>query len=232
MLLVRGKVSTGRGVITEARTLVAAIAFHVMRNRASTLRKMLSRHIVNLYGRDAARKCPRKSKFSGPIVISLNRAGGINMKVNYYAALLMGAATCLSGCGTITQGTSQNITITSTPPGAHCDLTRKGEHVATLDKTPGTVKVDKTKNDILLTCDLPGYQTASANLESGYGAGTFGNIILGGGIGWAINSATGADNKYPSTANVQFVPAPTGPSAAAPASSTPATIEAGSLAPS
>ena len=115
-------------------------------------------------------------------------------------------ASCLAGCGTITQGTSQNITITSTPPGGHCDLTRKGEHVATLDATPGTVKVDKTKNDILLTCKLAGYQDASANLESGYGAGTFGNIILGGGIGWAIDSATGADNKYPSSAAVQFIP--------------------------
>lgn len=116
------------------------------------------------------------------------------------------ASFCLSGCGTITQGTSQDITITSAPPGGHCDLNRKGEHVATLDKTPGTVKVDKTKNDILLTCTMPGYQAASVNLESGYGAGTFGNIILGGGIGWAIDSASGADNKYPSTANVQFIP--------------------------
>lgn len=132
-------------------------------------------------------------------------------------------ASCLSGCGTITQGTSQNITITSTPPGAHCDLTRKGEHVATLDATPGTVKVDKTKNDILLTCKLAGYQDASVNLESGYGAGTFGNIILGGGIGWAIDSATGADNKYPSSAGVQFIPV--GAPAAAPApAATPATL--------
>lgn len=126
------------------------------------------------------------------------------------------ASFCLSGCGTITQGTSQNITITSTPPGGHCDLNRKGEHVATLDKTPGTVKVDKTKNDIMLTCNLPGYQEASVNLESGYGAGTFGNIILGGGIGWAVDSATGADNKYPSTANIQFVPLNGVPTAAAP----------------
>jgi hypothetical protein len=120
------------------------------------------------------------------------------------AIAVLGVA--LSGCGTITQGTSQNITVTSNPAGAHCDLTRKGEHVATLDKTPGTVKVDKTKNDILLTCDLAGYQQASTNLESGYGAGTFGNIILGGVIGWGIDSATGADNKYPTSAQVNFVP--------------------------
>lgn len=116
------------------------------------------------------------------------------------------AAISLAGCGTITQGTHQDIAIISTPPGAHCELTRKGAHLATVDKTPGTVKVDKTKNDILLTCSLPGYQEASTNLESGYGAGTFGNIILGGGIGWAIDSASGADNKYPSSANVQFIP--------------------------
>lgn len=101
----------------------------------------------------------------------------------------------------------------------NCDLTRKGEHVATLDRTPGTVKVDKTKNDILLTCSMAGYQDASVNLESGYGAGTFGNIILGGGIGWATDSATGADNKYPSSASVQFLPV----GAQAPVSTAPAT---------
>jgi len=83
------------------------------------------------------------------------------------------------------------------------------------------VKVDKTKNDILMTCTLAGYQDASVNLESGYGVGTFGNIILGGGIGWAIDSASGADNKYPSSADVKFVPlgapgAPAQPTALAP----------------
>jgi hypothetical protein len=138
------------------------------------------------------------------------------MKIHAIAALAA-VGFAVSACGTITQGTSQNITITTAPPGGHCDLTRKGEHVATLDKAPGTVKVDKTKNDILLTCQLAGYQDATVNLESGYGIGTFGNIILGGGIGWAIDSASGADNKYPSTAQVNFVPvgAPPAPAAAA-----------------
>lgn len=150
------------------------------------------------------------------------------MTIKLQAALAASIAACaLSGCGTITQGTSQNITVTSSPPGAHCDFTRKGEHVATLDKTPGTVKVDKTKNDILLNCTLAGYQDASVNLESGYGAGTFGNIILGGGIGWAIDSATGADNKYPSTANVQFVPVGGAPAAPQPAPQ-PSTLAPGS----
>jgi len=138
----------------------------------------------------------------------------------------------LGGCGTITQGASQDITITSTPPGAHCDLTRKGEHLATLDQTPGSVKVDKTKHDILLVCKLPGYQDANTNLESGYGVGTFGNIILGGVIGWGIDEASGAANKYPSTADIKFVPAPATAAAPAPAPSaapaaTPATPATG-----
>jgi hypothetical protein len=140
------------------------------------------------------------------------------MTIRTSAALAAFAcAAALSGCGTITQGTSQDIAITSTPPGAHCDFTRKGEHIATLDSTPGTIKVDKTKNDIIMTCKLAGYQDATANLKSGYGAGTFGNIILGGVIGWGIDSATGADNKYPSTANVQFIPVGQAPAAATPA---------------
>ena len=116
------------------------------------------------------------------------------------------AAIGLSGCGTITQGTTQDIAVVTSPPGGHCELDREGEHVGSIYRTPGKVRVDKTKEDILMTCTKLGYQTASVNLESGYGIGTFGNIILGGAVGWGIDSATGADNKYPSTANVQFVP--------------------------
>jgi hypothetical protein len=116
------------------------------------------------------------------------------------------AAVSLAGCGTITQGTSQDIAITSSPPGGHCDLNRKGEHVASLYRTPGSVIVDKSVSDIVLTCDKPGYQTASVNLESDYSMGLFGNVIIGGAIGVGVDYATGAANKYPSTANVQFVP--------------------------
>jgi hypothetical protein len=127
----------------------------------------------------------------------------MNSAIGAATAVLM--AVGLSGCGTITQGTSQDIAITSNPTGGHCDLNRNGEHLATLYSTPGRVHVDKTKYDIAVTCTKPGYQPASINLESGYGIGTFGNIILGGAIGWGIDSATGADNKYPSAANVQLI---------------------------
>jgi len=57
-----------------------------------------------------------------------------------------------------------------------------------------------------MTCKLPGYQDASIYLKSGIATGVYGNAILGGVVGWGIDSATGADNEYPSTAQVTFVP--------------------------
>ena len=157
------------------------------------------------------------------------------MKYSNLAAL--GVVFCsanLAACGTITQGTSQDIAVTSTPEGAHCDFTRKGQLIGAIDRTPGSVTVDKTKHDIMLTCALPGYQTASANLESGYGIGTFGNIIFGGLIGWGIDEASGAVNKYPTSAHVTFVPLGTAevtPPAASPAPAAIPVAKAGSQTP-
>mgnify|MGYP001039784060 CR=1 FL=1 len=126
------------------------------------------------------------------------------MKFSGLAALGAAAAFGLAGCGTITQGTTQEIAVSSAPSGAHCTMTRNGILIAKVKKTPESVKVNKRKYAILLNCEHDGYQPASLTLESGYGAGTFGNILLGGVVGWGIDSATGADNKYPSTASIDF----------------------------
>ena len=112
----------------------------------------------------------------------------------------------LAGCGTIVEGTHQDIAVATTPDGAHCDATRKGEAVGTINSTPGKLSVRKTKDDILLACNKEGYQASSQYLHSGMAAGTFGNIIAGGVIGWGVDSATGADNKYPESVTVQLVP--------------------------
>ncbi|MBV9992565.1 MAG: hypothetical protein JOZ72_14900 [Alphaproteobacteria bacterium] len=113
----------------------------------------------------------------------------------------------LGGCGTVTQGIHQDISISSTPPGARCDLTKPDGTVAgTVEATPGKAHVRKTKYDLLMTCKLAGYQDASTYLKSGIATGTYGNVILGGMIGWGIDSAVGADNEYPATAQVTFIP--------------------------
>ena len=119
------------------------------------------------------------------------------------AVLLLGVMT--SGCATIVEGRSQNIGIASSPPGAHCTLQRNGAQLGVVDSTPGSVTIEKTKDDILVSCALAGYQPSTQYLHSGISSGVYGNIIAGGLIGWGVDSATGADNDYPSAVDIQFV---------------------------
>lgn len=123
-------------------------------------------------------------------------------------SIAAGICAILSGCGTITQGPTQTITFLSDPSGADCELWQNGRwRVATLT-TPASITVRKTKYDMEMTCRKEGYQEGTTTLVSGYGLGTFGNFIIGGATGWAIDSATGSDNKYPSTAVVSLKPLP------------------------
>jgi hypothetical protein len=141
------------------------------------------------------------------------------MNYKLLAAAFAVGATSLGGCASITEGTHQAITVNTNPPGASCVLNRKEGQIATIASTPGDVIIRKTKYDITVVCDKPGYQQATFMDHSGVEGMTFGNAILGGGIGWAIDSSTGSDNKYDSPVNVTLVPVqPAAPAdAAAPA---------------
>jgi hypothetical protein len=78
--------------------------------------------------------------------------------------------------------------------------------IGTVSPTPSAILIEKTKYDIIVKCDKDGYQEATYFNKSGAAGATVGNIILGGGIGWAIDSATGSDNKYDSPVNLTMVP--------------------------
>jgi hypothetical protein len=129
------------------------------------------------------------------------------------------AASYLAGCSSVIEGTSQEILVNTNPPGAACQFLREGNVIASVPATPGGVTIKKTKHDITLKCNKQGYQEATYLNHSGAAGATFGNIVLGGGIGWAIDSASGADNKYDGVVNMTLVPAgaaaaATGPTAA------------------
>ena len=129
-------------------------------------------------------------------------------------AMVLAALLALAGCASVITGTSQKIEISTTPAGAKCVLSRENQTIAIVAPTPGVVTVQKDKHDILVSCDEQGYQTGTQYLHSGIEGGTFGNILIGGVIGWGIDSATGADNRYPETASVAMLPAPNGTSTA------------------
>jgi hypothetical protein len=120
-------------------------------------------------------------------------------------AILLALPLLLQACASILEGTTQTITVESAPAGADCKFLRQGMVVATVT-TPGGVVVEKTKHDMTVECQKDGYQVTRANLDSGIEGAVWGNIILGGPIGWAIDSAAGADNKYPEYVNLTLLP--------------------------
>lgn len=120
--------------------------------------------------------------------------------------LSVGMLVLLGACSTITEGTSQTLSLDSVPQGADCKLMREGAIIGQI-RTPGAVVVQKTKRDITVVCNKDGFTETSANIKSDYAAATFGNILIGGGIGWAIDASSGAHNKYDANTMVTLTPA-------------------------
>lgn len=116
----------------------------------------------------------------------------------------IGVIAAMTGCSSIFDGSTQTLTFNSDPAQATCTLTREGKTIGTV-VTPGRIKVEKTKHNILVACSKEGFEDTTATLVSGTAGYTFGNIVLGaamGGMGWAIDSISGADNKYDNVVNV------------------------------
>lgn len=97
------------------------------------------------------------------------------------------------GCASITRGTTENISISSTPSGATAELS--GLDNPTSCVTPCVVAV-KRSADITVTINKEGYEPQVIPLTKeipGSGAAGFaGNVLLGGLVGMGVDAATGA----------------------------------------
>jgi hypothetical protein len=109
--------------------------------------------------------------------------------------LLLAAALALPciGCASVTRGTTENISIASTPAGATAELS--GLDNPTVCVTPCVV-VAKRNADITVTINKAGYEPQVIPLTReipGTGAvGFAGNILVGGLVGMGVDAATGA----------------------------------------
>ena len=117
-----------------------------------------------------------------------------------FAVLLSIAA--LPGCATMMEGTGQSVSVATTPAGATCEMDRAGTKLGTVNPTPGSLRIDKSKNDLDVICSKAGYQQARMTTSPKFVGTTFGNIIFGGLIGVAVDAATGANYEYPSEIKV------------------------------
>ena len=112
----------------------------------------------------------------------------------------------LQGCATITTGTSQSVTVETTPPGATCRMIRDGDTIGVVNPTPGTVNISKDMDPMEVSCELKDYSTLVEVVESNFQGATLGNIILGGGVGVVVDAASGAMNEYPKTLRFRMQP--------------------------
>lgn len=122
------------------------------------------------------------------------------------AALVLPLA-ALAACSSITKGSTQTVTVTTDPPGAQCQVSREGIMIGHIGATPYAVALDKSKHNLDIACTKEGYLPQSAAVESEFQGMTFGNILLGGFIGLAVDSSTGAINQYPAIVAIPLVPA-------------------------
>ncbi|MCS6893277.1 MAG: hypothetical protein NZO16_01710 [Deltaproteobacteria bacterium] len=131
-----------------------------------------------------------------------------NFLLSYVILCLLIGVTALTmfGCATIISGKSQTITINSNPQGARCEVMRGGRIIAVVDKTPGAIYIEKTKEDLNILCKKEGYEDSQGFAESGTDTALFGNLIIGGLVGAGVDWASGAHNKYPEYITVNLVP--------------------------
>lgn len=101
------------------------------------------------------------------------------------------------GCASVTRGTTENLTIVSTPPGA--EATISGLDNPTACVTPCTVVV-KRNADISVSVAKQGYEPQVVQLTKEIpvagAAGFAGNVIVGGLVGMGVDAVTGAATDH------------------------------------
>jgi hypothetical protein len=120
-------------------------------------------------------------------------------------AIIVGCSVLLGGCASIFEGTTQQIAVNTTPAGARCTFWKNGSLVGDVGSTPGTLSIRKSRDDLFIVCDKPGYTSATFVNKSGLAMATFANILTAG-LAWAVDSSRGADNKYQGEVNMALVP--------------------------
>lgn len=123
------------------------------------------------------------------------------------SASIVGLGLC--GCAAIFDGTTQDIAVNTNPPGAKCDFIRDGGVIGTIASTPASLNIRKTKHDLTIRCSKDGFDDATYQNHSGVAGATVADALGGvmtGGVAWAVDSASGADNKYDGVVNISLSP--------------------------
>lgn len=94
-------------------------------------------------------------------------------------------------CATIIKGTSQDISINSSPTKASVVIKTTGGVETFTGTTPTTAKLSK-KKEYVVTISLEGYKETTVQITQSFEAWTIGNILCGGVLGLVIDAVDGA----------------------------------------
>lgn len=117
--------------------------------------------------------------------------------------MLMAAvgAVSLAGCATVMNGTHTPYTANSSPEGATVKFTN-----GTTCTTPCTLQF-RRKDDVRADISMAGYKPTYILIQSKLGGQSFGNILLGGGVGAIVDGSNGSSNRlYPNPLIVRLAP--------------------------
>ena len=107
----------------------------------------------------------------------------------------------LSGCATVMNGTNVDYLTETRPEGARVSFIGGVECTSPCD-----VEL-RRKDDQRVDIALEGYEPTYVLVQSRLGGSTFGNILLGGGIGAVVDGGNGASNRlYPRPLIVRLAP--------------------------
>lgn len=114
------------------------------------------------------------------------------MKIRKALSTLGLLATCLSlnGCGTVINGTRQDIAVASNPSNAQVYLDGK-----IVGETP-TIIHPRRKRDHVVTISKDGYETKNIQLKRVFSGAVAGNLIFGGLPGWGVDAISGGQYRF------------------------------------
>ena len=119
-----------------------------------------------------------------------------------------GVLSILTGCASVTHGTTQSIKIETLTPGgqvvdgAECKVANdKGEAITLSGQS---VPVRRSGGNLSIQCTQAGQAPAGGQAVSRVNGGMVGNVLIGGLIGVAIDASNGSGFNYPSWMQLVF----------------------------
>ena len=108
------------------------------------------------------------------------------------AIIAAALATNVAGCATVMNGTKTPYTTATQPSGAAVKFSN-----GSTCTTPCNFEF-RRKDDLRADLSMPGYKPTYVLIQSKLGGASFGNILLGGGVGAIVDGSNGASNRlYP-----------------------------------